>query len=97
VAARIALASAAAEELSINTPCLVSFGRNNMQAPLLCDPWRQMDICPPASHIRRHHDAPWLTGMGDDVGLGAVLPGIENLMGEASCGQEATYLLGGHH
>jgi len=90
VAAGVTLASAAAKELPINTPCLVSFGRNNVQAPPLCHPWCQMDICAPASHIRRHHDTPWLTGMGDDFGLCPVLPGIENLMGETSRSQEAT-------
>jgi hypothetical protein len=90
MAAGVALPSTAAKELPINTPCLVSFGRHNVQAPSLSHSWSQMDICPPASHIRRHYDAPWLTGMGDNCGLGAVLPGIENLMAEASRGQEAT-------
>jgi hypothetical protein len=71
------LTSTAAKELPINTPCLVSFGGKHVQAPPLYHPWGQTDICPPASHIRRHRDTPWLTRMGNDVGLGAVLPGIE--------------------
>jgi hypothetical protein len=90
VASRITLTPTAAKELPINTPCLVSFGGNNVQAAALCHPWSQTDIGPPAGHIRRHHNALWLTRMGDNVGLGTVLPGIEHLMREASRSQAAT-------
>src|SRR5262245_46090777 len=63
VATGVALTSAAARKLPINTPRLVPFGRNSVQAAALCHPWSQRDISPPASHICRHHDALGLTGM----------------------------------
>jgi hypothetical protein len=90
VTAGVALSSATAKELPVDTPCFVSFGRQNVQPSPLCYPWSQTDICPPASHIRRHHNTPWRTGMGDDVGFGAVLPGVEHLVRETRRSQEAT-------
>jgi hypothetical protein len=90
VAAGVTLPSTAAKELPINTPGLVSFGRNNVQSPALGHPRGQTNICPPASHIRCHYNALWLTGMGDDAGLCTILPGIEHLMCEAGRSQEAT-------
>ena len=87
-AARIALARAAAEKLTIDAPGLVHLGHDHVQAAGRERFRRQLDVGAAARHVGRHGDASGLSGDRDDVGLLLVLARIEHPIFQPRCRQE---------
>src|SRR5262245_51827949 len=80
--AGVALAAAAAKELTINPAGLMALGRNDKQPAGFSDTRSEPDVGPAAGHICRHRDAAGLPSLGHDLGLSPVLSCIKHAMSD---------------
>ena len=93
-AARIALAGAAAEELAVDAARVVVFGQDHVQAAARGDALAEHDVGAAAGHVGRDGDAARLAGARDDLGLVAVLLGVQHDVRDAAAASTRRQLLG---
>ena len=91
---RVALAGATAAQLTIDPARFVAFGAKNIQAAEFCHPFAQLDVRPTARHIGGDRDRVLLPCTGDDLGLLAVVLGIENTVRNLLALEHAAQQLG---
>ena len=94
VAARVTLAGGAPEKLAINATGLVVFRQYDVQAAGLAHVRVQFDIGAAAGQVGCDRDPLRLTGVGDDFGLLAILPCIENRGLEPRLAEQSRNMLG---
>jgi len=79
--ARIALARATAEQLTVDAPGFMKFGEDDVEAAGLDHLRIELDVGATPRHVGGYRDTAGLAGRRDDVGLLLVLPGVEHLVG----------------
>src|SRR5207253_4460322 len=97
VRAAIALARAAAEELTIDARRFMELGKNYMQPAERGDLGRELDVGAAPRHIGRDGDAARLAGARDDLRLFAVLARVEHDVLDAARAQQPVELLRCRH
>ena len=69
-------------------------GQYHVQTTPLGNAWTEQNVSPASCHVRRDGDSRCLPRECDNAGFHLVLFGVEQRMGDASLGQDGTYLLG---
>ncbi len=75
---RVALAGAAAAQLAVDAARLVAFGADHEEAAEFGDAFAEFDVGAAAGHVGGDGDRALLAGAGDDLGLLAVVFGVED-------------------
>ena len=97
VAPRIALAPAAAEELAVDAARLVALGGDHVQAPVRGHSRSQADVGPAPGHVGGDGHPSLPPGLGDDLGLLAVLAGVEHPVRKGRLREKPAHVLGSSH
>src|SRR5205814_2245330 len=95
--AGVALAPAAAEQLTIDAAGLMSLGGNHEQTTGLADAGGKPDVGSASGHVRGHGYAAGLARLGHDFGLGPVLTRIEHAVLDARLVEQAGNMLAVRH